>query len=55
MAIYKAKQFHIDVEEQDYPDADCKYMISIWHTPHNFDSRELVAIGLTDEMPLVKA
>lgn len=55
MAIYKAKQFHIDVEEQDYPDADCKYMISIWHTPHNFESRELVAIGLTDEMPLVKS
>ena len=30
-------------------------MISIWHTPHNFESRELVAIGLTDEMPLVKS
>ena len=55
MAIYKAKQFHIDVEEQDYPDADCKYMISIWHTPEKFESRELVAIGLTDEMPLVKS
>ena len=28
MAIYKAKQFYIDIEEQDYPDADCKYMIN---------------------------
>tara|TARA_R100000734_G_C3308732_1_gene99366 strand:+ start:125 stop:367 length:243 start_codon:yes stop_codon:yes gene_type:complete len=55
MAIYKAKHFHIDIEEQDYPDADCKYMISIWHTPPSFDSRELVAIGLTDEMPMIRS
>ena len=55
MAIFKSKQFHIDVELQDYPDADCKYMISIWHTPEKFESRELVAIGLTDEMPMVKS
>ena len=25
--------FHIDIEEQDYPDADCKFMISLWHEP----------------------
>lgn len=55
MAIFKSKQFHIDVELQDYPDADCKYMISIWHTPEKFESRELVAIGLTNEMPMVKS
>ena len=53
MAIYKAKQFHIDIEEQDYPDADCKYMISLWHTPENENSRELVAIGLSNNMPMV--
>ena len=43
MAIYKAhKFFHIDIEEQDYPDADCKFMISLWHTPKgNGGSREL--------------
>ena len=53
MAIYKAKQFYIDIEEQDYPDADCKYMISLWHTPDNENSRELVAIGLSNNMPKV--
>ena len=53
MAIYKAKQFHIDIEEQDYPDADCKYMISLWHTPDDENSRELVAIGLSNNMPKV--
>ena len=53
MAIYKAKQFYIDIEEQDYPDADCKYMISLWHTPDNENSRELVAIGLSNNMPMV--
>ena len=26
MAIYKSPFFHIDIEEQDYPDADCKYL-----------------------------
>ena len=53
MAIYKAKQFYIDIEEQDYPDADCKYMISLWHTPDDEYSRELVAIGLSNNMPKV--
>ena len=53
MAIYKAKQFYIDIEEQDYPDADCKYMISLWHTPEDINSRELVAIGLSNNMPKV--
>ena len=55
MAIYKAKQFYIDIEEQDYPDADCKYMISLWHTPDNENSRELVAIGLSNNMPIVSS
>ena len=55
MAIYKAKQFHIDIEEQDYPDADCKFMISLWHTPNNAESRELIAIGLSDNMPLLQS
>ena len=53
MAIYKAKQLYIDIEEQDYPDADCKYMISLWHTPDDENSRELVAIGLSNNMPKV--
>ena len=53
MAIYKAKQFYIDIEKQDYPDADCKYMISLWHTPDDENSRELVAIGLSNNMPKV--
>ena len=55
MATYKAKQFHIDIEEQDYPDADCKFMISLWHTPNNAESRELIAIGLSDNMPLLQS
>ncbi len=38
MAIYKSPFFHIDIEEQDYPDADCKFMISLWHTPIDKDS-----------------
>ena len=55
MAIYKSDQFHIDIELQDYPDADCKYMISLWYTPKGFDSRELIAIGLSDNMPKVQS
>ena len=55
MAIYKAKQFHIDIEEQAYPDADCKFMISLWHTPSGGDSRELIAVGLSDNMPLLQS
>jgi len=55
MSIYKSDQFHIDIEEQDYPDADCKYMISLWHTPKGLESRELIAIGLSDNMPKVQS
>ena len=51
MAIYKSEQFHIDIEEQDYPDADCKFMISLWHK----DSRELIAVGLSDKMPMLQS
>ena len=40
MAIYKSPFFHIDFEEQDYPDADCKFMISLWHEPKAGGSRE---------------
>ncbi len=47
MAIYKAKQFHIDIEEQDYPDANCTFLISLWHPPNNHATRELIAIGNT--------
>ena len=55
MAIYKAKQFHIDIEEQDYPDADCKFMISLWHEPKATGSRELIAVGLSDNVPIVQS
>lgn len=55
MAIYKSPYFHIDIEQQDYPGADVKYMISVWHTPAGLQSRELVAIGLTDNMPIVQS
>ena len=55
MAIYKAKQFHIDIEEQDYPDADCKYMISLWHEPKTTGSRELIAVGLSNNLPIVQS
>ena len=55
MAIYKAKQFHIDIEEQDYPDADCKFMISLWHEPKVGGSRELIAVGLSDNVPIVQS
>jgi len=55
MAIYKADKFHIDIEEQDYPDADCKFMITLWHTPKGLNSRELIAVGLTDNMPKLQS
>ena len=55
MAIYKSEKFHIDIEEQDYPDADCKFMISLWHTPKGLESRELIAVGLSDNMPLLQS
>ena len=47
--------FHIDIEEQDYPDADCKYMISLWHEPKTTGSRELIAVGLTNNLPIVQS
>jgi hypothetical protein len=55
MAIYKSNFFHIDIEAQDYPDADCKYMISLWHEAKGTRSRELIAIGLTDNMPILQS
>ena len=55
MAIYRAPFFHIDIEEQDYPDADCKFMISLWHEPKATGSRELIAVGLSDNVPLVQS
>jgi hypothetical protein len=55
MAIYKSEQFHIDIERQDYPDADCKFMITLWHTPKGLNSRELIAVGLTDNMPKLQS
>ena len=30
-------------------------MISLWHTPNNAESRELIAIGLSDNMPLLQS
>ena len=55
MAIYKSDQFHIDIEKQDYPDADCKFMISLWHTPKGLESRELISVCLTDTMPFIQS
>ena len=55
MAIYRAPFFHIDIEEQDYPDADCKFMISLWHTPKDKESRELIAVGLSDNLPILQS
>ena len=55
MAIYKSPFFHIDIEEQDYPGADCKFMISLWHEPKVGGSRELIAVGLSDNVPLVQS
>ena len=55
MAIYRSPFFHIDIEEQDYPDADCKYMISLWHEPKVGQSRELIAVCLSDNVPLVQS
>lgn len=55
MAVYKSDQFHIDIEKQDYPDADSKFMITLWHTPKGLDSRELIAVGLTDNMPKLQS
>ena len=52
MAIFKSQFFHIDIEEQDYPDADCKYMISLWHEPKTTGSRELIAVGLSNNLPI---
>ena len=55
MAIFKSQFFHIDIEEQDYPDADCKYMISLWHVPKTTGSRELIAVGLSNNLPIVQS
>jgi len=55
MAIYRAPFFHIDIEEQDYPDADCKFMISLWHEPKVGGSRELIAVCLSDNVPLLQS
>ena len=55
MAIFKSQFFHIDIEEQDYPDADCKYMISLWHEPKTTGSRELIAVGLSNNLPIVQS
>ena len=55
IAIYEAIQFYIDIEDQDYPDSDCKFMISLWHTPKDKESRELIAVGLADKMPLLQS
>ena len=55
MAIYKSPFFHIDIEEQDYPDADCKFMISLWHEPKAGGSRELIAVGLSDNVALLES
>ncbi len=55
MAIYKSKCFHIDIEEQDYPEADCKYMISLWHETEATGSRELIAVGLSNNVPILKS
>ena len=55
MAIYRSPFFHIDIEEQDYPDADCKFMISLWHEPKAGGSRELIAVGLSDNLPILQS
>jgi len=55
MAIYRSPFFHIDIEEQDYTDADCKFMISLWHEPKAVGSRELIAVGLSDNVPLLQS
>ena len=55
MAIYRSPFFHIDIVGQDYTDADCKYMISLWHEPKVGGRRELIAVGLSDNVPLLQS
>ena len=55
MAIYKAEKVFIDIEKQDYPNADCKFMVSFWYQPRGFESRELISVCLTDTMPFVQS
>jgi len=55
MAVYKSPFFHIDIEKQDYPDADCKYSITLWHEPKVGKSRELIAVCLSDNVPILQS
>ena len=55
MAIYKAEKVFIDIEKQDYPNADCKFMVSFWYQPRGLESRELISVCLTDTMPFVQS
>ena len=53
MAIIKAKKIEIEIQQQQHPDADVKWMVVFKYEPEDKQSCEVLQVGLTDEKPLV--
>jgi len=54
MAIVKAKKVEVEIQEQMFPDADVKYVVTLKYEPKDKISTEILNICLTDEKPFVR-
>jgi len=54
MAIVKAKKVEVEIQEQMFPDANVKYVVTLKYEPEDKTSTEILNVCLTDEKPFVR-
>ena len=54
MSIIKANKVEVEIQEQTVPDAGAKYMVVLSYEPEGLQSKEIISVVLTDELPYLK-
>ena len=54
MSIIKAAKCEVEIQEQTHADAGAKYMVVLSYEPVGLQSKEIISVVLTDELPYLK-
>ena len=54
MAIISAAHCEVEIQEQTHPDAGAKYMVVLSYEPEGLQSKEIISVVITDELPYLK-
>tara|TARA_B100000029_G_scaffold457674_1_gene486581 strand:+ start:386 stop:634 length:249 start_codon:yes stop_codon:yes gene_type:complete len=54
MSIIKAAKCEVEIQEQTIPDAGAKYMVVLSYEPEGTQSKEIISVVLTNELPYLK-